>query len=137
MRNPEQLHRRLPKMRNLQLGSLPECVVLTQFLPIHLVCISQVKEDIMSFLGVRQLLLEAKNEVDPLVQVRAHVLALQRLGVLFDKVGRPLGPGRQRHVPQALPCVAAAQVQVIRVEQKVAAAREELGDELLQICGVE
>lgn len=46
---------------------------------VHLTLVEQVVEDVDCFHGWRTLLLVAKNEVDPFMEVGRHIVALQRL----------------------------------------------------------
>ena len=61
-----------------------------------------VEEHVERLLGSRPLLFGAEDEVDPLVQVRRHVLALQCAHVLVDEVFRRFGPVWQDDVVHAL-----------------------------------
>ena len=47
-------------------------------------------------------LLVAEDKIDPKVQVRAHILALERAAVDGDELLGCLGPRRKHNVPHAL-----------------------------------
>ena len=64
--------------------------------------IGAVEEDVHGLLGGLALLFVAEDEVDPLVQVRTDVVALQRAPVLVDEVLGALGPRWQNDVINAL-----------------------------------
>ena len=57
-----------------------------------------VHEDIESLDGLGALLLEAEYEVDPLVEMLAHIVALERLAMQIDEVLGRLCPWWQCHV---------------------------------------
>ena len=75
-------------------------------------------------------LLAAEDEVDPLVQVRGDVLALEGRAVLAHEVVRVLGPRRQLHVVQRDAVLPRAQVETVRVAQQLGVV-EEVGQQLL------
>ena len=83
-------------------------------------------EDVEALLRLRAALLDAKDEVDPLVQMRRDVLALERLAVARDEVVRRGGPRRQAHVVDAVAVLPLAQVEAVGVaeELRLAASRE-------------
>lgn len=66
--------------------------------------ISQVEEDIRSILGSLAALLEAKNEVNPFMQVVRHEVALQSLSLYSYKfLWAALSPGRKDNIGQVWP----------------------------------
>mmetsp|Transcript_8498 Transcript_8498/g.32012 ORF Transcript_8498/g.32012 Transcript_8498/m.32012 type:complete len:555 (-) Transcript_8498:293-1957(-) len=79
------------------------------------------------------LLLVAKDQVDPQVQVLRDVLALQRFPALPDEVARRLGPRRQLNVVHAIPPLRHAEIKTLGIREEVSVSGVELGNELLQI----
>lgn len=68
---------------------------------VHVALVKEIVEDIVGVDGRLALLLVAEYEVDPLMQVRAHVVALEGLAVHPHKLPRiPLGPRGQPYVVQ-------------------------------------
>ena len=78
------------------------------------------------------LLLEAEDEVDPVVQALRHVVALERLPVLLDEAARLVGPRRQEDVVDALVVLLDAHVKVVLVDEQLRQA-EHLGYQLLDV----
>jgi hypothetical protein len=74
-------------------------------------------------------LLEAKDEVDPLVKVLTDVLALQRLAHDAHKLVRAVvRPRRQLDVAQHCAVLPLAQVEAVAVEQKLRVVVELRGE---------
>lgn len=63
--------------------------------------VRHVEKHVVRVLGAGPALLAAKDEVDPVVEVLAHVLALQCLSLQSDElVGGAVGPRGQHHIVQ-------------------------------------
>ena len=75
-------------------------------------------------------LLVAEDEVDPFVQVRGDVLALEGRAVLAHEVVRVLGPRGQLHVAEDEAVLSRAQHETVRVAQQLGVV-EEVGQQLL------
>lgn len=92
-------------------------------------------EHIDGFNGIFASLLEAKDQIDPLMQVIAHQLRLQRLSMNEHKeTWIALTPGRQRNIFDAFSILSTAKVETLEVLKHLRQA-EELWNELLDICG--
>ena len=87
MRILEQLTRSLPEVVDHIFQALALHRV-TDGVKVNSTLVRAVEEDVEGFLGCSAFLLRAEDEVDPFVQVRRHVLALQCAHVLLDEVFR-------------------------------------------------
>jgi len=131
VRRGEELHRRLAeagdlRAQRLALGRVGDALEVDGAL------VGEVEEDVVRLLRRLPLLLSAKDEVDPQVQVAAHVLRLEGAPVLRDEVVRAARPHRQHHVAHPLVVLPHAELEAAVVAQKVGQV-EELGDELLDV----
>ena len=82
--------------------------------------VSEVVEEVIGLDCLLAALLVAEYEVDPLVQVRAHMIALEGLAVLADEVLRRVGPRRQHYVVHTLVAgLTKPQIQIIVVAKKL------------------
>ena len=122
---------RLAEVGYLVLGCFPECGVVYG-VDVHTAGVGEIEEHILSLVRCPAALLEAEDEVDPLVQVSRHVLALQRLPVDSHELLRCGSPGRQHDVAQLGVVLLGAQVQLVDVPEEVGLV-EELRDELLDV----
>ena len=130
VRPREELRGGLPEEEDLGLNGLSERGL--ELLEIDRAFVREVVEDVERLFCGGAALLAAEDEVDPLVQVCGDVLALERGAVLADEVLWRGGPRREAHVAERAPLLRDAERQLSRVAQEVG-AREELGDELLDV----
>lgn len=83
--------------------------------------------------GRRSLLFEAKDEVNPLVQVLGYVIALEGGPMHSDKLaGVVLGPGRQKDVTERYTALFHAQIELVVVCQDFRQV-EEFGYQFLDV----
>lgn len=87
------------------------------------------------FNGIFSSLLEAKDQIDPLMQIIAHQLRFQRLSMNEHKeTWIPLAPRRQRDFFDTFSILSTAKVETLKVLKHLRQT-EELRNELLDICG--
>lgn len=92
-------------------------------------------EHIDGFNGIFARLLEAKDQIDPLMQIIAHQLRLQRLSMDEHKeTWIALTPGRQRDFLDAFSILSTTEIESLKVLKHLRQT-EELWNELLDICG--
>ena len=149
MRAGEELLGRLAKFRHLHvtrlqfqaalhggLGRAGRCRAGRPRVVAAVEVVREVEEDVVRGDGRGPALLAAEDEVDPLVQVRGHVLALQRCAVQAHELGRAAArPRRQVHVADALArtIVPPPQVESTAVAQKRAVAFKKLRYQFLEV----
>jgi hypothetical protein len=134
MRLCEQLCGGIPEFSNLG----DKCSLLRwvgDLCKIHCAFIGEVVEQVVRVHGSLASLLVPKNEVDPVVNVFGHVLALQSLSTLFDEIAFRARPGRQLHIVHFVAILPHAQIQTTDVAQEAALSLQpiKLGDQLLHI----
>eukprot|EP00959_Pyramimonas_sp_CCMP1952_P219873 4597228-Pyramimonas_sp.AAC.1 len=132
---PEELHGGLPEVGDLRQQCLPRDPRLLRF-HVHLGLVRGVEEDIVRLHRRRARLLAPEHQVHPPVQVRAHVLALQRLAVhAHELVHATFRPGGEQHVPHCDAVLLDAELVAVHVEEELREV-EELGRELLDVLHV-
>ena len=90
-------------------------------------------EEIVRGFRRRPVLLVTKHQVNPLIQMRGHVLALQRLALHpHELLGGAVGPRRQLHVTQGLSVLPHAQLVVVAVVEELGLVVK-LRDQLLDV----
>lgn len=100
---------------------------------VHRALIGEVVKDVHSLLRCAPSLLAPEHKVDPLVQMAAHMVALQRPAMqLHEALGGAVGPLGQLHFIHLRCRLRLAQRVVVQVPQKVLVVVE-LWDELLDI----
>lgn len=114
----EELGRSLAIMLDLRLRRLLQDRVIDR-IHVHCPFVCQVIKDIRGLLRRFPPLLPPKDQIDPLVQVLAHVLALQGQPMLPDKIIRIPRPRRQYDVVhyRALPIFPPPQRITVTVQQ--------------------
>eukprot|EP00968_Pinguiococcus_pyrenoidosus_P000311 scaffold16_cov242-Pinguiococcus_pyrenoidosus.AAC.17 len=98
-----------------------------------LVC--EMEVDIAGVLGCLSSLLVAEDQVDPVVQILAHVLALERLPVDLDEGLRAVRPGREDDIVDHLAGLGRAKLEAVAISQHLRKV-EELRHELFDVTRV-
>ena len=102
---------------------------------VHRPLVREVEEDVVGGGRLHPTLLVAEDEVHPVVQVHADVLALQRLAVDADElVGAAVSPWRELDVIDLHAVLAAAEGEAVLVAEELGQVKE-LRDELLDVGG--
>eukprot|EP00968_Pinguiococcus_pyrenoidosus_P013260 scaffold1199_cov265-Pinguiococcus_pyrenoidosus.AAC.31 len=95
--------------------------------------VGEIEEDVVGLLGRRTSLLVAKDQIDPLVKIAAHMLTLQRLLVKPDKLPWiSLRPRRQHHTVHGVSILKRPEAELVAVQEHLRHA-EQLRNELLHV----
>mmetsp|Transcript_750 Transcript_750/g.3046 ORF Transcript_750/g.3046 Transcript_750/m.3046 type:complete len:233 (+) Transcript_750:1657-2355(+) len=122
----------LAKVRDLKLGGVPFVTVFDRR-HVHGSVVRQVEVDVVALDGFRTLLRAAEDEVDPSVDVHAHVGTFESSAMdSNESAGISFRPWRQFHVSHRPPVLRSSQVEAMLVHQEVRHA-EPLRRELLHL----
>ena len=132
MRLGKQLHRNLSEIRNLRLHRLAHDRVVDRR-EVHAALVREVVKQVVHLQRARPALVAPENQVDPVVQVRAHVLALQRSAVdAHERLGRSVRPRRQLDVANNRSVLPLSELDAVAVLEALRQV-EQLGDELFDV----
>ena len=136
VRPGEERRRRLPKVVD-RLGGRLALERRLDALDVDRVRVRERVEHVERAHGSVAVCAVAKHEVDPGVQVRAHVLRLERLAVAQHKEPRvPVRPRRELHVVDRGARLRAAEVELVRIAEHLGQV-EELGHQLADVAAAQ
>lgn len=131
MRCGEELTWSLSELCDLLTHRLPEDFIVLQTLQIHCPCVREMEKEIVGLLCFLSVLLESEDEIDPAMQIPAHVLGFQGCTVELDEMLWIPGPSREDDIPDCLPVLGDPEIVMIHIPQEFR-SREEFRCQFLE-----